>query len=351
MKKFVSLFVFAAVLLAFFACASIDRTGSARAGRAARGESYERVVIYTSIYQNVIGALDWALQRQFPNVRVDFVYGGTGQIQSRVTSEIEAGRLGADILMVAEPSYSLELKERGVLHSFRSSAAAALAFEYDEQGYWYPVRISNMVLAFNPARDNRDNLPNSFYHFANDPSLRGVISMSNPITSGTTMAAITALRDRYGYGFFEALGRQNVAIESSAVALRRLEAGEHRMIMVLEEAVLQKRQEQGSNLEIIYPVDGTIIIPSTIMIVADRWSANNNTGTAEMIADWFLSPDGQSAIVEGWMHSVRKDFHQNPFGSVDIGYIQASGMPFSWENSFRQREEILSRFEEYVMNR
>lgn len=346
MKRFVCCIVFTAAIFALFACASSDR-GSAAVVRDYSG----RIVIYTSIYEDVIESLDWALQRQFPGVAINFVYGGTGRIQARVAAEQAAGRLGCDMLLVAEPSYSLELKAKGMLHPHMSRAAATLAFDFDENGYWYPVRISNMILAFNPEKYTRDTIPGSFFDFAHDPNLQGAISMSNPLTSGTSKAAITALRDKYGYEYFQALGRQNVTIESGAVALSKLESGEHKVIMVLEESVLRKRQEEMSRLEVIYPSDGTIIIPSTIMIIADRWSASRNTRTAETITDWFLGPDGQSAIVEGWMHSVRRNFRRIPFDSIPINHIMANNMPFNWENSFRDREEILSRFEELVTRR
>ena len=348
MKRFMFFFVFAAALFTFFACASIDRTGPGGAGRAAKNEPSGRIVIYTSIYEDVLASLETALKRHFPNVTIDFVYGGTGQLQSRIASELAAGRLGADILMLGNHSYAVELKEKRVLHRYRSRYAADLVFEYDEDGYWHPVRISNMVLAFNPARHNRNSIPRSFYDFAHNLDLRGAVSMSNPLTSGTSKAAISALLDRYGYEFFQALGGQNVVIESGAVALSRLESGERKLVMVLEESVLRKRQEETSSLEVIYPTDGTIIIPSPIMIAADRWSANNNTRTAELIVDWFLSPEGQNAIVDGWMHSVRRDFTRSPFDAIPLTDIQANSMPF---REMRDREGVLGIFEEYVISR
>jgi iron(III) transport system substrate-binding protein len=118
--------------------------------------------------------------------------------------------------------------------------------------------------------------------------------------------------------------------------------------MVLEESVLKKRQEESSRLEVIYPTDGAVIIPSVIMIIADKWSANNNTRSAEIITDWFLSPQGQNVIVAGGMHSVRKDFAP-PYGSIPTGQIQA--LPLNWEDASRQREDIQVKFEELVIYR
>jgi iron(III) transport system substrate-binding protein len=307
-----------------------------------------KIMIYTSMYEDIIEAMDEALEAAFPEYDIEFFYGGTGNLQAKIAAEKDSGKLGCDMLMVAEPAYSLELKEWGMLHPYKSTQAGALNFEYDPEGYWYPVRICNMVLAYNPEKYAKNSIPNSLYDFAYDASVKGAISMSNPLTSGTAMASVTALKDKYGYEYFGALGNQGVMVESGSVALTKLETGECKVIMILEESVLKKREEEGSKLEVIYPTDGTIIIPSTIMTVAAKWSANNNPAVAEKITDWFLSPAGQENVVKGWMHSVRTNFPAEPFDGASMGTIKANNMPVNWENCFRQREEIRTRFEEFV---
>ena len=344
MRRFIFVFTVVLVIAALAACASSDR------GRAPQ-EPVGNLAIYTSMYENIIMSVNTVLERQFPDYHVQFLYGGTGLIQARIATERAAGKLSADILMVGGASYALEMKEAGLLHNYKSSEASSLAFEYDPDGYWYPVRISNMVLAFNPARTARGSVPASFQAFANDTSLRGAIAMSNPLTSGTTRTAVSTLGLKYGFDFYDALGRQNVAIEAGAVALARLEAGNHRAIMVLEESVLQIKQEEGSRLEFVYPSDGTIMVPSTIMIVAEEWSANKNIPLAEAVTDWFLSPDGQDVIVDGWMHSVRRNFHRYPAGSIPTDQIRANNMPVDWESNFRHKDEILLRFQEAMARR
>ena len=345
MKKIVCLILVLGLALSYtFAGGGRDRD---TANRNVTG----KVTIYTSMYGDIVEVMGRTLQRQFPNCQIEIFYGGTGTLQAKIASEIAAGRLGCDILLVAEPAFSLELRERGMLHPYRSREAPNLAFEYDRDGYWYPVRISNMVLAYNPQRHSRNSIPNSFYDFAHDESVRGAISMSNPLTSGTTLATVTALKDKYGYEYFDALGRQDVKIESSSVALTKLESGEYKVIMILEESILRKRQEERSRLEVIYPSDGTVVIPSTIMIINDQWNSNRNTAAAEAITDWFLSPQGQNAIVAGWMHSVRNNFPRLPYNAIPTREILANSIPVNWENVYRQREEIRDRFEEYVTHR
>lgn len=307
-----------------------------------------KVVIYTSMYEDVIEIMDEALAEAFPDVDIEFFYGGTGTLQSKVAAEMEAGKLGCDMLMVAEPAYSLELKELGYLHAYQSAVAENLRFEYDEEGYWYPVRVCNMVLAYNPELYSKEELPNSFYDFANDESVKGMISMGNPLSSGTTMASIVALQDKYGDEFFAALGNQDVTVESGSVALTKLETGECKEIMILEESVLKKREEEGSKLEVIYPTDGNILIPSTIMTVAAEKSANNNTAACEAITDWFLSEAGQQYVTSAWMHSVLKDFAEIPYDSRATEDCIAENMPVDWVRCYTEREAIRTLFQENV---
>ena len=345
------------IVLAVFACASIDLTtdsvsSNAQSSRRPLADHQQegKIVIYTSIYAEVGYVIETALANHFPNCQIEFSYGGTGTIQALIEQQMTSGgRLGCDMLLIAEPSYSMELKGKGLLHPYVSSEASNLAFDYDSEGYWYPVRISNMVLAFNPDRTPRNSIPETFYAFAYDPRFRGVISMTNPIISGTSLASITALRDKFGYAYFEALGRQNISIDSSSVALQKLQAGEYSMVMVLEETVLRLREEEGSRLEVIYPSDGTIVIPSTIMIINDRWNAGGNIKTAQAIADWFLSEEGQEAVVLGWMHSVRNNFNKIPSNSIPTERIIQNSIRVNWQNLNNERDEIRTRFEETVM--
>jgi len=343
MKKIV---YFALVLV--LAILSIFAGGHYDAGKLSGQRPVGKITIYTSMNENVIRSLDAALKKQFPNCKIQFFYGGTSQIQARIATEQGTGKLGCDILLAAEPSYSLELKEKGLLHRHISAEAGNLAFGYDREGYWYPVRVSVMVLAYNPEKNAMSSVPHSFFDFANNSGFMGAVSMGNPLISGTALAAAAALKDKYGYGYFEALSKQNIRIESNSTALTKLETGEYKVIMTLEESVLKKRQEESSKLEVIYPTDGAVIIPSTIMTIADKWSANNNIKSAEIITDWFLSRQGQNAIVAGWMHSVRKDFGITPCGSIPTSRIQTGSMPLNWEGIFRQREDIQVKFDELV---
>lgn len=339
----IALVALLAIALVFSGCAKKESPA------AAADQASGKVVIYTSMYEDIIEALDKVLKTELPNIQVEFFYGGTGTLQAKVAAEMAAGKLGCDMLMVADPSYALELKELGVLAPIViPGIGEKLAHEYDKEGYWYPVRISNMVLAYNPEKYAKADLPQSMYDFAYDKRVAGAISKSNPLTSGTALASISALKDKYGYEYFSALGAQRVMIESGSVALTKLETGEAKVIMVLEESVLQRRQLSGSKLEVIYPTDGTINVPSPIMSVDPKFSANNNLAAAKAVTEWFLSMKGQENIVKGWMHSVRNDYKGAPYDAIPTSELMKNIMPVDWVASYKNRGELRTKFQEAV---
>ena len=107
MKKLVSLLLALVLSLGCFS------------GALAVNEDVEgKVVVYTSIYQFVIDMMSEQLKAEFPNLEVEFFYGGTGSLQTKLAGEMETGTLGCDMMLVAEPAYSLELKEGDWLHQF-----------------------------------------------------------------------------------------------------------------------------------------------------------------------------------------------------------------------------------------
>lgn len=346
MKKLIALFLCVAMLVGCVPAFAANEDVSGK------------ITIYTSMYQFVIDMMSEALKAEFPNLEVEFFYGGTGSLQTKLAGEMETGTLGCDMMLVAEPAYSLELKEGGWLEPIMiENADTLLRFPYDEEGYWYPVRVCNMVLAYNPEMEadwtaKGITIPKSFKAFAEDTALKGLTSMGNPLTSGTTMAAVAALTDKYGFEYFDGLGANNVMIESGSTALAKLQTGECAAIMILEESVLQKQKEDGvTNLACIYPEDGNIMIPSTVMTVAEDRSANLNIEACEAVENWLLSEPAQKLILEGYMHSVFAGMTEIPYNSIDTDGLIQTDMGVNWERCYQQREEIRTNFEEKVTNK
>ncbi len=357
MKKFVAIILSLIMLMSIFAVSA-----------SAVNEDVEGTIgIYSSMYQFVIDMMDEALKAEFPNLTPAFdgsffFYGGTSSLITKIYGEMETGTLGCDMMLVAEPAFSLELKEAGYLEPIEIEGAEnLLRFPYDEEGYWYPVRVCNMVLAYNPEMVDDwaakgVTIPQTFEAFANDPALKGYISMGNPMTSGTTYAAVASLiqEDHYGKDFLNGLAANGVMIESGSTAITKLQTGECAAIMILEESILKVLDEAEkagtpiTNLACIYPEDGVVLIPSTVMTVAEDHSANVNIEACEAVENWLLSEEAQKLILEGYMHSVFADMEDIPFSSVDTNWLIEHDFGVDWELAYRNREANNTAWTEIV---
>ena len=340
-------------------------------GALAVNEDVEGTVgIYSSAYPFVLDMLDEAIKAEFPNLEPAFdgsffFYGGTSSLITKVYGEMETGVLGADMMLVAEPAFSLELKEKGYLEPIEvENAGTLLRFPFDPEGFWYPVRVCNMVLAYNPDKEADWNakgvtIPRSFKDFAFDTALKGLISMGNPMSSGTTLAAVASLiqDNHYGESYLDGLAANEVMIESGSTALTKLQTGECAAIMILEESVLkaQKDAEDAgtplTNLAVIYPEDGVVLIPSTVMTVAEARSPHANIEACEALENWFLSEAAQKLILQGFMHSTFANMADYPWHSMDTNELIRMDLGVDWEHVFRNREAINTAWTVKVTNK
>ena len=335
-----------AMTMGLAGCGGSESSTSASGSGSAHEDITGSIMIYTSMYNDIIENMKTELKKEFPNLNVEFFQGGTGTLQSKVAAEKEAGKLGCDILMVAEQSYALELKEQGMLHPHVFPEADKLAFEYDKEGYWYPVRALNMVLAYNSEKYKEDEVPHSMKDFAENEKYKGELSMSDPLTSGSSYCSMVGLMDKYGDDYLTALSKNKVTIESGSNAVAKLETGEIRSAMILEESILKKREEESSPLTVIYPEDGSVPIPSPIVIIDEKYSANKNIKVAEALQEYFLSPAGQKLIIKGWMYGVRTDMEEHPYDSKTLKEMLKNTVPVDYNKCYKQRDEIRKTLQE-----
>ena len=124
--------------------------------------------------------------------------------------------------------------------------------------------------------------------------------------------------------------------------------------MILEESILKVLKEAAdagnpiTNLKCIYPEDGVVLIPSTVMTVAEDHSKNVNIEACEAVEKWLLSEEAQKLILEGYMHSVFKGMEEIPYESVDTNWLIEKDLGVDWENAYQNRESINTMWTETV---
>lgn len=246
--------------------------------------------------------------------------------------------------MVAEPSYYLSLKKDNLLLDYVSPNLKDVITDKDEKGAWSSVRISNMIIAYNSDKLSPEEAPKSWKDLT-DPKWKGKIAMPNPMLSGTAFVAVGALADKYGWEYFDQLKANGMRVEEGNSAIQnKLLTGEYAAAMILEENILKLAATKNEPLKVVYPEDGVVIIPSPIAI----FNTTKNPDGAKAMVDWWLSKEGQQAVVEGWMHSVRGDVHP-PKGAPELKSFSDKAVKVDWQKLADNKAEIKEEFRVRVM--
>ena len=331
-----------ALSVALAGCGGGDKKAEKKAG-GTKGE----LMVYTSIYPDIIDNMcKPSLAKAFPEMKVNWFQGGTEKVVTKITGEIKAKKIGADVLMVADPSYYLKLYDQKLLLPYKSKEEKNLINDKDAEGAWYAVRVCNMIIAYNADKLKAEDAPKNWTDLT-DPKWKGKIAMPNPMLSGTAYVAVGALADKYGWEYFDKLKANGLRVEEGNSAIQnKLLTGEYAAAMILEENILKLANTKKEPLKVIYPKDGVVQVPSPIAI----FNTTKNPEGAKALVDWWLSKEGQQAVVKGWMHSVRGDVKE-PIGSVPTKGLTDGKIKVDWRKLADNNAKIKEEFRKRVMDK
>lgn len=331
-----------ALSVALAGCGGGDKKADKKAG-GTKGE----LMVYTSIYPDIIDNMCKPnVAKAFPEMKVNWFQGGTEKVVTKITGEIKAKKIGADVLMVADPSYYLKLEDQKLLLPYKSKEEKNLINDKAADGSWYAVRVCNMIIAYNADKLKAEDAPKNWTDLA-DPKWKGKIAMPNPMLSGTAYVAVGALADKYGWEYFDKLKANGLRVEEGNSAIQnKLLTGEYAAAMILEENILKLANTKKEPLKVIYPKDGVVQVPSPIAI----FNTTKNPEGAKALVDWWLSKEGQQAVVKGWMHSVRGDVKE-PIGSVPTKGLTDGKIKVDWRKLADNNAKIKEEFRKRVMDK
>jgi iron(III) transport system substrate-binding protein len=256
-------------------------------------EGAVEVRVYTSLYESVLDELVPAAERALPGVRLVPLQAGSEKIAQRFEAELEAGASPACLLATSDPAWFGTLAERRLLHPHVPPRALGLP-EAWRSATASAFRVSVMVLA---ARD--DAGPTSWAALA-DPAWRDRVSMADPLASGTALTTVAAWADGLGPGTLRAARANGLVLAGgNSAVLARMQSGERPVGVLLWENLLVA---PGSPRGVV-PAEGAVAIPGLVAIPAGC----PHHEAAEDVMDWLLSPEAQTIVVRGGMHSPFPD--------------------------------------------
>ncbi|MDR1934811.1 MAG: ABC transporter substrate-binding protein [Candidatus Accumulibacter sp.] len=306
----------------------------------------EKLYVYTSMKESMLGGLKTAFLKKHPDVKIDFQSAGAGKLMAKIAAERESGKILADVLWTSEVPDFYQLKEHGLLLPYIPAESKALLNPLpDYDGSFTAARLGTLGIAYNTrlikeAPKTWDDLKK--------PAFKGAFGIANPALSGTAYMSVAVISRTFGWGFFEALRANGAKMgKGSGQVVDDTASGDLVASLAVDYITLDKI-DKGATLQLVYPPE-MLVVPSPAAIFKN----SPNIEAAKKFIDFLLSREGQSIIVEDGTLPVRADvkipdrFKQLP--AVEDAMKRA--MKIDYQAVMSEKEATIKKFTEIMQKK
>ncbi|WP_312261792.1 extracellular solute-binding protein [Candidatus Igneacidithiobacillus taiwanensis] len=269
----------------------------------------------------------------------------TGKVMARLAAE--ANHPHADVVMVAGWSAGLDLAHQGMVYPYRpASIEKTLVQPAQEPAPFLPYGLDTVSMVFNTkALPQGASLPNSWFALT-QPEWKDRITAPNPLLSGTASSFLVAFVDQYGnkaWQFLSALkANGTVWPGTNHAALLPVLSGERSGMLECVGHAAVAAKAQGNSVSLVYPKEGTIMIPRPIMIMKSA----PDKQLAEQFVNFAMSPAGQKLVAKNNLYPALQGIPAKPI-MAKIGSFKV--IPVDWQKLAAEQPAVLARFKKQIL--
>lgn len=253
-----------------------------------------KVVFYTSIELQTAEKIGKAFEAAYPGIEVQVERNGCERILQRLAQERGANIHAADVVECSDMTALLYWKKQGWLAPYLPAEVAEHwpADQHDPDGTYATERFTLSPILYNTKLIKAEDAPKSFADLL-DKKWTGKIVKAHPGYSGTIMTVTYELSHALGWDFFQKLAQQRIMqVQSAADPPKKVAQGERPIAADGGEYFELQLRDNGAPLEIVYPSEGTPLIPGGTGVVVDAPHPNG----ARLLVSYLLSKDGQQLL-------------------------------------------------------
>jgi len=305
------------------------------------------VRIYVSLATSAMTRLVAGMNRHFPNLKIDFVRAGSVETVKRFVAERQAGRIGADLIHGADPGGFEYFAQKGWLDTRLTALPLVQDYRdgfFDKKAGWVAMRATGIAPMYNTKLVAKEALPKTWKELI-EPKWKGRIAISDPNRAGSSFSHLYAMWKMYGADYLDAFAKNDPFVAGDGTATRDAIANGERDIAPVSEYDAFEFRKEGRPVDVIWPQDGTIMVPAPLAVVKGSPNAEN----AMAVAQYALSREGQeliSGIIQSW--SARRDV-KPPEGKPDLDSLKLA--TFDWEKAAAEKGQVLDLYFKYFQGR
>jgi iron(III) transport system substrate-binding protein len=260
---------------------------------AARKEG--KVVWYTSLAVPSTEKIVKMFETVYPGIKVEAHRTGSQRVLQRLMQEVQANIKNADVVHTSDAGHFVLLKEKKLLAKYAPAGMEQFPAGFkDAEGYYYGLRATLSVMAYNPKAVPSGEAPRTWKDLL-DPKWRGKLVSAHPGYSGIIATHVLALVNAYGWDFFKQLAQNKPMLVQSANDPPQVVASGERVVAANgADYFFHQMKKKGNPIEVVYPKEGVPLIVSPAAIT----SFAPNPNAAKLFMDFTLSREVQQILAD-----------------------------------------------------
>lgn len=345
MKRFLSLLVCLMLTFGLIGCAGSDDAADTKEENSAEVKDDEltgHLVIYTSEPQDLVTEMLDDFVAKYPGVTYELYRSGTGDVKTKLDTELDAGGTDACIVWFADLAYMYDLDDQGMIMHYTPDCVADIpdTYKYND-GMGHEVRAIYSVLAYNTTQIT--DAPKDWADVATS-DYTGSLALANPAYSGGALTTLSVHvqpenESVVGWDWYQSLADNDVKMEqSNGTLLTKVASGEYKGAVIVD-YLPRNAKNEGSPVDYVYPESGSVLI-STPLCLLDTMPEESKEA-AKAFVDYMFDLETQKLFVsQGYVPMISEATEGTDVPTIEDIKVLPMDVKFMRENT----SDLLEKF-------
>ena len=298
-----------------------------------------KLVIYTSMKESLIGGIVEGFKAKNPGIDVDWQSAGAGKIMAKLEAERQSGHLMADIIWTSEVPDFYQMKTEGLLEQYQPAGFDELLNPFDDyDGSFTAARLGTLGIVINTNKISTE--PTTWEMIATDPLYKNSFGIADPALSGTAFMSIALLEKQFGWDYIVRL-HDNGATKSKGSGRVVDDTADGALNACLGvDYITAGKIDKGAPLKMVYPHE-LLMVPSPVAIFKDA----DHKDAAKKFVDYLVSQEAQQMVANAGTVPVRRDVTMpERYGLPAPEDALNNGIKINYSDVMEKKDDIVKKF-------
>lgn len=330
---------FGVIALAALSISALLLGGCGSDKKADTTASGNKLIVYTSMKENLIRGIVDGFKKANPGIEVDYQSAGAGKLMAKIAAERQSGKILADVIWTSEVPDFYKMREEKILENYKSPVYKECVNPFDDyDGSFHAARLGTLGIIVNT--DKVKNPPTQWSDLFK-PEYNNKFGIANPALSGTSYMSVALLAKQFGWDYFAKIKANGGRIgKGSGQVIDDTASGELFASLAVD-YITHGKIEKGAHIKMCYPPE-LLVVPSPVAIFKD----STKKDAAKKFVDYLLGKEAQTQVAKQGTIPVREDvaLPNKHYTLLAPKAAMAKAMKINYVEAVKTKEATIKKF-------